>query len=238
MISRIFKSIKWRTKLFINKNINGKKSEIPCNICGGHLFMKGPNGRLSLTNELPWCPKCWSLERHRGLRIFWESFNPEFLKKANVLQFSNDPAVKPEWFTSHTISIYNGQNSLDVQKIDEPDGTYDIVLCNQVIEHVPDDKSSIKELVRITKKDGFVQLGVPYPMELEKSIDWGFPKESDHGHYRNYGRDINILLDNLVGKGKWKEVKVTDPVTKAQDYVYILCHSSEALKEIENQMTF
>ncbi|WP_457617691.1 class I SAM-dependent methyltransferase [Lutibacter sp.] len=232
VLKKLYKAVKWRVKLFYNKFFLGKKSSIPCNICGNTIFIKGPNGRLSLTGEFPWCPNCWSLERHRGLRVFWDKFPKSYFKSARVLQFSNDPAIISSWFCTHTISIYGGENSLDVQNIGCKDATYDIVLCNQVIEHVPDDKAAIKELLRVTKKDGFVQIGVPYPMELDKTIDWGFPKETDHGHYRNYGKDINILLNKLVGKGNWKDIIITDPVTRSQDYIYILCHSQKALSTI------
>ncbi|WP_084404254.1 class I SAM-dependent methyltransferase [Flavobacterium tegetincola] len=129
--------------------------------------------------------------------------------------------------------MYSDHTSLDVQNINKPDGTYDIVLCNQVIEHVPNDEAAIKELLRITKKDGFVELGVPYPSERDTTVDWGTPNAKDHDHYRNYGRvDLGLQLDRLVGVGKWKEITVTDPVTGTYDYVFLLCHSKEALNNI------
>lgn len=201
-------------------------------ICGGTKFVKGPNNILSFqTGKLPWCLSCWALERHRGLRKFWNTFERSFLSNKEVLQFSHDSAVLLEWFKSFTITVYSGQNSLDVQNIDKPDGSYDIVLCNQVIEHIPDDESAINELLRITKKDGFVQIGVPYPSERDTTIDWGKPNPDDHDHYRNYGRiDFGKQLDRLVGKDKWYELKVVDPVTDTFDYAWILCHSEQALK--------
>ncbi|MBC8304828.1 MAG: class I SAM-dependent methyltransferase [Pelagibacterales bacterium] len=159
------------------------------------------------------------------MKVFWERFDKGFLRNLDVLQFSDDPAVDGSWFNKYLLNIFGAENSIDIQKIDKPSESYDIVLCNQVIEHVPDDRSSLKELMRVTKKNGFVQLGVPYPMEIEKTIDWGYPNELDHGHYRNYGRDICYLLDELIGKNKWLEIRITDPVTKAQDFIYILCHT-------------
>tara|TARA_B110000971_G_scaffold146294_1_gene149401 strand:- start:15 stop:737 length:723 start_codon:yes stop_codon:yes gene_type:complete len=233
MINRIIKSLQWRTSL-LKKKLSAKKSEIPCSICGGHKFVKGPNDRLSFqTGKLPWCLSCWALERHRGLRVFWESFDKDYLKDKSVLQFSHDPAVKSQWFKDFTITVYSGENSLDVQNIDKPDGTYDIVLCNQVIEHVPDDEAAIKELLRITSKDGFVEIGVPYPSERDDTIDWGEPNLDDHEHYRNYGRiDFARQLDSLVGAENWYELKVVDPVTGTFDYAYLLCHSTEALNKI------
>ncbi|WP_456376731.1 class I SAM-dependent methyltransferase [Lutibacter sp.] len=229
------KSFKLKLKLFLTRIFDSKKYDTPCNICGNKIFFRGPNSRLSTTNQYPWCINCLSLERHRGLRLLWEKFPKDFLKSKIALQFSKEPTVDSEWFNKHVVSVYGGENSLDIQNIDFKNEVFDIVICNQVIEHVPDDKKAIKELLRVLKKDGFVQMSVPYPMQLAKTIDWGYPKESDHGHYRNYGKDINLLLDELVGKGCWKEIVVTDPVTIAQDYVYILCRSKNALLSILEQ---
>jgi|SaaInlStandDraft_7_1057024.scaffolds.fasta_scaffold122921_2 SAM-dependent methyltransferase len=230
------KSLKLKIKLLLKQVFDSKKYQIPCNICGKNIFFRGPNSRLSLTSQYPWCLNCLSLERHRGLRILWEKFPKDLLKSMTVLQFSEEPILDAEWFNNFIVSVYGGSNSLDVQNIDYKDGVFDIVMCNQVIEHVPNDKKAIKELLRVIKKDGFVQMSVPYPMQLVKTIDWGYPKESDHGHYRNYGRDdINILLDEVAGKGCWSEVIVTDPVTIAQDYVYILCHSKKVLVSVLSQ---
>tara|TARA_B110000090_G_C13285421_1_gene409798 strand:+ start:180 stop:896 length:717 start_codon:yes stop_codon:yes gene_type:complete len=233
MINRIKNSIKWRVRLAKIK-MSAKHSDTPCSICGGHKFVKGPNDRMSFqTGKLPWCLSCWGLERHRGLRVFWESFDKDYLKSKSVLQFSNDPATKKEWFEDFSVTMYNDETSLDVQNIDKPDGAYDIVLCNQVIEHVEDDDSAIKELLRIVKKDGFVEFGVPYPSERDNTVDWGKPNAADHDHYRNYGRiDLGKQLDRLIGAGKWKEITVTDPVTGTYDYVFLLCHSAEALANV------
>ena len=41
-----------------------------CNVCGGEVFMRGPNDRLSATRKPPRCVECLSLERHRQLRLW------------------------------------------------------------------------------------------------------------------------------------------------------------------------
>ena len=40
--------------------------------------------------------------------------------------------------------------------------SFDIILCNHVLEHVEDDKKAIKEINRVMKKDGFSILQVPF----------------------------------------------------------------------------
>lgn len=119
-----------------------------------------------------------------------------------------------------------------MQQINRPDSSYDVVLCNHVLEHVHDHGAALKELMRITKEKGFAQLGVPSPMTLEKTKDWGYPKKTDHGHYQIYGRDINQLFDDLIGVGNWREFIIVDPVTEALDCIFLLCLSRDAVNQI------
>lgn len=42
-----------------------------------------------------------------------------------------------------------------------PDGWFSVVLCNQVLEHIPDDGKVLKELRRVIRPGGILILGVP-----------------------------------------------------------------------------
>jgi 2-polyprenyl-3-methyl-5-hydroxy-6-metoxy-1,4-benzoquinol methylase len=41
------------------------------------------------------------------------------------------------------------------------DAAFDVVLCNQVLEHVPDDRSAFLELHRVLRPGGLLIVGVP-----------------------------------------------------------------------------
>src|SRR5690606_2479969 len=92
-----------------------------CIICGGTSFGPGPSGRKSRSGLWPQCLGCHSLERHRLLRKIWLSFPETFLSSGNVLQFSPDLCVLPEWFKNHELSIYGGDNTIDMENISRPD---------------------------------------------------------------------------------------------------------------------
>jgi ubiquinone/menaquinone biosynthesis C-methylase UbiE len=66
----------------------------------------------------------------------------------------------------------------------------DIILCLEVIEHLPDDRAAIRELARVLKSSGLLLVSGPshhyYPDYLELI-----------GHYRHYSREsLNKLLES------------------------------------------
>ena len=50
----------------------------------------------------------------------------------------------------------------DLTAIPRPDGSYDSILCNAVLEHVPDPEKVMLELRRLLKPDGHIAVSVPF----------------------------------------------------------------------------
>jgi methionine biosynthesis protein MetW len=50
---------------------------------------------------------------------------------------------------------------LEVDTIPHSDEFFDIVICNQVLEHLKNYKQVIYELIRITKRGGYIVIGIP-----------------------------------------------------------------------------
>jgi SAM-dependent methyltransferase len=216
---------------------NKKIIKSQCNICGNDLFGAGPGGRMSITGTPPRCKKCQSLERHRIYRKIFEQLRDDQFKSLSFLQFSPDKTVDPDWFASYEVSIYGGDNSLDLQKIDRKSYQYDIVMCNHVLEHVKYDNSALNELLRITKKDGFVFLTVPSPLHQVTTNDWGHPKGEQHGHYRIYGKDFIEQLKQYLPYAWIASITGKDNVTDTDDIVFFLCHSQQGIKAIFDRFT-
>lgn len=198
-----------------------------CNICGCDKFISGPNGRTSINGIAPCCTKCHSLERHRIIRLVWDTLIP-FSSSKHALQISPEPSFGHDYrifFLTYELSVYGGYNSLDLQQIDRNDNAYDIVICNHVLEHIPDDNKAISELLRIIKRLGIIELMVPLPSILDITRDWGYAIPEQHNHYRAYGKDIFSRFSQCFHV---LELKVPDPVTHAIDYVYFLAKDIEA----------
>ncbi len=208
-----------------------------CNICGSQKFGYGPGGRTSRTGLLPRCEICQSLERHRAFRnIFEQLHRADVLKDLKTLQFSRDSAARPEWFASHEVSVYGEENSLDLANVNRSDKRYDLVICNHVLEHVEDDCAALKELARIINDDGFIFLTFPDPMNQEITKDWGYPDHSQHGHYRIYGKDVIKKFQVAISSLSVLTYFATDPATKEQDMVFLICKASWRLKQLSQAL--
>jgi len=69
----------------------------------------------------------------------------------------------------------------DLSSIPVDDGSYDMVICTQVLEHVPDPVAVLKELARILKDNGVLMLSAPLffeehegPYDFFRYTRWGF----------------------------------------------------------------
>jgi SAM-dependent methyltransferase len=86
---------------------------------------------------------------------------------------------------------------IDVTDIPYPDGTFDLIVCNHVLEHVPDDRRAMRELRRVLKNDGSAILQVPLALAADRTdedptvTDWA-ERERRFGqfdHLRLYAVD-------------------------------------------------
>ena len=74
-----------------------------------------------------------------------------------------------------------------------PDATFDLVLCQDVVEHVREDLLSLSELRRVTAPDGLVMVVVPAHERLWTARDVRL------GHHRRYR--LGALCERLASAG-------------------------------------
>jgi len=83
-----------------------------------------------------------------------------------------------------------------ILKLPFPDGTFDKIICSEVLEHIPDDRQAIQEIVRVLKDDGF--LAVSVPSYLPEAICWKLSDDYHNypgGHIRIYkGKELPSKL--------------------------------------------
>lgn len=204
-----------------------------CNICGCSVFTTGPGGRRAANGSFPHCNQCDSLERHRASHSFIDNFDPEFLNWRIALQISPDPSCDPKWFKSYEVSIYE-DGGIDIQKIDRPDSSYDFITISHVLESVPDDQSSIRELARVLSETGFIHLILADPLK-EKSIDFD-SATGVFGFYHNYGVDFAERFNFDSNGLNLILIKSLDPITGLFEIIHLISKSKETHLDLVNKI--
>ena len=148
-----------------------------CPICKSKFQAYFPAGETLRPNAL--CPKCYSLERHRALWLLMQQLNWH-KENMRVLHFAPEP-IFYQLFTSFkdidywpvdlNPNMFGVRKAVDITNITFDDNSFDLIICNHVLEHIPDDRKSMRELYRVLKKGGLAFLNVPLfniPTTLEK----------------------------------------------------------------------
>jgi len=92
----------------------------------------------------------------------------------------------------------------DALALPYPDGAFDVVIASEILEHVPDDRGAIAELVRVLRPGG--SLAITVPRWLPEKICWLL---SDTYH-ANEGGHIRIYqADELRAKVESRGVRFT-----------------------------
>ena len=172
---------------------NQKKVICPCCHWKGPGFITTCNAKRVNYNSN--CPQCDSRSRHRGLSILLSKifenkqlsllfFAPEKILM-NVIQNSLEQIdVKTTDYYSVDVDYPNE----DVQKLTFANASFNYVLCNHVIEHVPNDDEAFKEISRILKKNGSAVITIPGDYHIAKTVE--FEQTDSNGHFRHYGLEV------------------------------------------------
>jgi SAM-dependent methyltransferase len=191
-----------------------------CNICGGQEFIAGPNGRMADSGHPPCCRHCGALERQRIVRRVFQALPLGFLDWRRGLQFSTDTSLDPRWFRGYEVSIYEGANSLDIQDIARPDGSYDFVSFSHVLEFVPDDRRAFAELLRVLSPAGMIQACFSAPRARAVSEDYRTPF-GPHEAWHLYGMDVAARFVGPATAVTVLAVEESDPCTGTHELVHL-----------------
>ena len=68
-------------------------------------------------------------------------------------------------------SNQKGVNKIDITALDCESNYFDLIICNHVLEHIPDDSKAISEMFRVLKDGGKAVVTVPMDEKLEKTFE-------------------------------------------------------------------
>lgn len=92
----------------------------------------------------------------------------------------------------------------DIGALPFPDDYFDLVICAEVLEHIPGDEAAIAEIVRVLKPG--MNLVVSVPRRIPEAVCWRLSKEyhlTEGGHVRIYRTGALLRLLEKAGLKLW-----------------------------------
>jgi len=223
-----------KIKSKINKLLPRKK----CYICKNRFynftkyrkaskFISGLNIIGSDMNNFG-CPFCGATDRERHLFMFMDKMGIWDLLNKRTLHISPERRLynkiielKPTKYTTGDIdpdrySFCKGIEKIDLTNIQFESSSFDVVIANHVLEHIPDYKKAILEIFRVLDYDGFAILQTPYSEIIKRNFEDpnissnATLREKFYGeidHYRIFGQQLYEELVSIGFKSVVKEHK-------------------------------
>lgn len=211
-------------------------NKVECPVCNSKYRKFLPYGRNTSSRENALCPSCLSLERHRLMALYMKRKTNFYTANLKVLH------VAPEYcfidrfeqmqnldYITADIESPLAKVKMDIHKIPFPENTFDVAICNHVMEHVDDYILAMSELHRVLKPGGWALIQSPQDMKYEVTYEDPTitdPKEREihflqNDHLRLFGRNYGKELE----KGGFKVTEdrfVMDELSPAEVKKYSL----------------
>lgn len=143
-------------------------NNVTCPVCERSFKKFLPYGRIK-PRENALCPNCLSLERHRLMWLYLKEKTPFFDSSLHVLHIAPEACfirrfekIHGKGYITADIESPLAKVKMDIHQIPFEQNTFDVVLCNHVLEHVRDDIKAMNEIYRVLKPGGFAILQVPF----------------------------------------------------------------------------
>ncbi len=119
------------------------------------------------------------------------NFTDLLLKKGSVTAIDIDKKYLQMYKKTHTKNLSSGFGDVENNKYFFGDKKFDTIICFNVLEHIENHLTALKNTNRLLKKNGKLILIVPAHMALFSEFD------KTIGHFRRYTlNSVNLLLKN------------------------------------------
>jgi len=157
-------------------------------------------------------PGTLSLERHRLFWLYLKNETTFFSAPLRVLHFAPEQAFVQKFkkqknltYTTTDLNSPIADVKADICDLPFKDNSFDFIICNHVLEHIPDDTKAMQELYRVLAPSGTAILQVPYDAKREITFeDNTITDQSErtrifgqYDHLRVYGMDYFKKLSSI-----------------------------------------
>jgi len=123
-------------------------------------------------------PSTLSLERHRLLWLYLKNETNFFKDKLKVLHFAPEQSFYTRFkkltnieYTTTDLNSPLADVKADICDLPFDNNSFDVILCNHVLEHIPDDMKAMHELFRILRPGGWGILQIPQDLKRDKTFE-------------------------------------------------------------------
>jgi len=152
--------------------------------------------------ENVFCPNCLSKNRERLVLVVLDNFMCVENKK--TLHFSPEKHLYNYLKNKATVTtvdimpgfyknIDTGILYADATDLLFSDNSFDVIIANHILEHIPNDLLAMKEIYRVLKSDGAAILQVPYSEKSETTIEEPFINDPDKQE-RLFGQKDHVRI--------------------------------------------
>lgn len=149
-------------------------------------------------------PSTLSLERHRLLWLYLKNETNFFTTPLKVLHFAPEQAFYKRFkqlknidYTTTDLNSPLADVKADICNLPFEANSFDVILCNHVLEHIPDDTKAMQELYRILKVGGWGIFQIPQDLSRKNTFEDNSITDKkerarifgQYDHVRIYGRD-------------------------------------------------
>ena len=235
MFTNIKKNYEFHKKNFFR----GK--DIYCPFCNGSYKAQ----KFKFTKEADTiCPVCSSTIEERTVLLFLQAKTEMLPGEPKILVISEEGKI-PEYFRNFPnaeVKIYSETGDFTIRDNtlkDKYEGaSFDLIVCNYILEKLPEYTPALKEFVRILKPEGIILLQANIDYEKEKTAEFPISSYRERlllygipGNHRRFGKDYQALIKSnglKVSKLKFTEgFEELPPLSFNKDEIFYIAYKSD-----------
>lgn len=199
-----------------------------CPLCGFRsrdLGVRGTNGPaiekyhpIAMGKRAGTCFRCGAADKEKLLWLYLKQeydvlhrkhlkilhLAPELETAKRLKRLFGRTYIAGDFFTEQYMRNYpHWVRRMNVMDLPFEKDSFDLIICNHVMEHISDDRLGMTELYRVLKPGGTAVIQAPLSLQLEKTIEnpeyntdeLRYREYGQFNHLRLYGRDYKTRLE-------------------------------------------